>query len=70
VKENPVPTSYKVEPIANLLTERFMKGSGINYPVLRTNLRGIEKIYCQQLLRAGTVNTCEDSISVGIKIPY
>ena len=69
VKENPVRTSYKIEPIANLFTERYMKGSGINYSVLRNKLRGIEKIYCHQLLRAGTVNTCEESISVGIKIP-
>ena len=69
VNENPVLLSYEIEPIANLFTERYMKGSGVNYPVLRTMLRGIEKVYCQQLLRAETVNTCEESISVGIKIP-
>lgn len=33
-------------------------------------LRGVEKIYCQQLVLAGTANTSEESISVGVKIPY
>lgn len=47
-----------------------MKGSGIKNSVLATKLRWIEKVYCQQLLLAGTVNTCEESISVGVKLPY
>ena len=69
VKENPVPTSYKIEPISKLFTKRFMEGYGINYTSLRKKLVGIENLYCQQLLHAGTVNTCEKSISVGITIP-
>ncbi len=68
VKENPVPTSYEIQPISNLFTNVFMKGSGINYNFLRKKLVGIEKLYCQQLLHAGTVNTCEESVSVGITV--
>lgn len=68
VKENPVPTSYKIEPISNLFTNVFMEGTGINYNLLRKKLVGIEKLYCQQLLHAGTVNSCEESVSVGITI--
>ena len=69
VKENPVPTSYKLEPIANLFTEVFMKGTGINYQLIRKKLVGIEKRYCQQLKVDGTVNTCDDSVTVGIVVP-
>ena len=68
VKENPVPMSYDIEPIANLFTNVYMKGTGINYNFLRKKLIGIEKEYCEQLLRDGTVNTCEESVSVGIMI--
>ena len=68
VKENPVPTSYKIEPISNLFTDVFMLGTGINYTFLRKKLVGIENLYCQQLLRSGTVNTCEETVSVGITI--
>lgn len=68
VKENPVPTSYKIEPIANLFTKAFMKGTGINYNLIRTKLVGIEKRYCQQMLHKGIVNNCNNSVPVGIVI--
>ncbi|XP_028412782.1 uncharacterized protein LOC114535684 [Dendronephthya gigantea] len=70
VKENPVPTSYKIQPISNLFTSVFMKGTGINYDFLRKKLVGIEKSYCKQLLLAGTVNNCDESVSVGIIINH
>lgn len=57
VKDNPVPISYQIQPIANLFTPAFMQGTAIKYDFLRRKLTGIEKTYCQQLLKAGTVNT-------------
>ena len=68
VKENPVPTSYEIEPISSLFTNVFMAGTGINYNFLKKKLLGVEKLYCQQLLHSGTVNTCEETVSVGITI--
>lgn len=68
VKDNPVPISYQIQPIANLFTPAFMQGTGIKYDFLRRKLTGIEKTYCQQLLKAGTVNTYDESVSVGITI--
>ena len=70
VKENPVPTSYEIEPISSLFTNVFMDGTGINYTFLKNKLIGIEKLYCQQLLRSGTVNTCEETVAVGITINH
>ncbi len=68
VKENPVPISYEIQPITNIFTNVFMKDTGINYTFLRKKLIGIEQLYCQQLLHAGTINTCDESVSVGITI--
>ena len=41
---------------------------GINYNFLREKLVGIEKLYCQQFLYDGLVNTCEESVPIGITI--
>jgi hypothetical protein len=45
-----------------------MKDSGINYNYPRRKLAGIEKKYCKQLLNEGSVNTCDDTIHIGLRI--
>ena len=35
---------------------------------MRTKLTGIEKKYCKQLLNEGSVNTCNDTIRIGLRI--
>ena len=40
-----------------------MADTVINYNLLKKRLLGVEKLYCQQLLHSGTVNTCEETVS-------
>lgn len=68
VKENPVPISYKLRPIADLFTPLFMTRTEINYNLIRRKLKGIEKKYCKQLLKEDSVNTCDDAIPIGLRI--
>ena len=59
VKNNPVPVEYKLKPILELFTEKYMGGLGVDFQEIRHKLEKAKLTYCSSLLKKGEVNTCK-----------
>ena len=69
VQENPVPITYSLSPIHNLFTERFSKRlPEVDLSAVRVRLINASNNYCQALKQAGRVDSCADSINLGITL--
>ena len=69
VQENPVPITYSLSPIHNLFSERFSKRlPEVDLGAVRVRLINASKNYCQALKQAGRIDSCDDSINLGITL--
>ena len=59
VKENPVPTKYKMAGIEELFTKNFMEHSGLEYEVVSKLINSSKGKYCEHLKNKGVVDSCK-----------
>ena len=67
VKENPVPSEYKLSSIENLFTANFMKSLGVDYTGIFKKIVRYKADYCKFLQKKGEVESCEDLVA-GIEL--
>ena len=58
VKENPIPTKYKLAEIEDLFTANYMEGTGIDYTTISQLIKSSKSAYCNNLQTKGEVETC------------
>lgn len=58
VKDNPVPTSFKLSSIEQLFSERYMRNLNIDYKRIGNLIATNKNLYCQNLLKLGKVGGC------------
>ena len=56
VKETPIPVKYVLESIEELFTEKYMKGTGIDYEKVKSLMVKSKSSYCQYLKKKGKIN--------------
>eukprot|EP00112_Aurelia_sp_Birch-Aquarium-sp1_P022745 Seg652.2 transcript_id=Seg652.2/GoldUCD/mRNA.D3Y31 product="hypothetical protein" protein_id=Seg652.2/GoldUCD/D3Y31 len=58
VKENPIPTKYKLAEIDDLFTANYMEGTGIDYTTISQLIKSSKSAYCNNLQTKGELETC------------
>lgn len=69
VQQNPVPTSYELEPTENLFTESYMKEQGIDYQTLHENIKSRKVLYWQSVQRQTSFTNIEFDLGKSILVP-
>ena len=59
VKENPVPTKYKMAEIEELFTKSFMEHSGLDFEMVGKLINSAKGKYCKHLKNKGIVDSCK-----------
>ncbi|CAC5400113.1 unnamed protein product [Mytilus coruscus] len=58
VKENPIPSGYKLSSIENLFTARYMSHISVDYKLIFENIKRHKTQYCNDLKAIGKVDSC------------
>ena len=69
VQQNPVPTMYALDDIANLFTDRFMDNLNLNYNKIRKTLERTKVLHWQSVQRHSGATALVSSLKNSIMIP-
>lgn len=58
VKNNPIPSTYKLSSIENLFTDKYMKTLNVNYNNINSNIKRYKSKYCNYMKAIGKVDSC------------
>eukprot|EP00794_Sanderia_malayensis_P019571 gene19571-21502_t len=59
VKDSPVPTRYKLSPIDDLFTPKYMADTGVDLKAISTLIKKTKTKYCNELMKKGIVDSCK-----------
>lgn len=62
VKDNPVPTAYKLTSIENLFTDKYMKTFSVDYDKIYKNIVNFKLGYCAFLRETGQIESCDSLV--------
>lgn len=62
VKDNPIPTAYKLTSIENLFTEKYMKTYNVDYDKIYKNIVNFKLEYCSFLRNTGLTESCDNLV--------
>lgn len=58
VKDDPIPSSYKLSSIENLFTAKFMSKLNVDYNTIKSNINRFKSQYCNYMKAIGKVDSC------------